>query len=191
LGGLAGAFSWAWHGEAPPSPPSPALVVVISCRWKNHLDSRISRQPWTAEEDRLVESLRAKYGNQWKRIALEIPGRFVCSPCPRGHLACFWGGRVQPCAGTRMTGGGGGPSHLPLPILPLPLACVCGMECGHRWGLGVPVCLCVCRAQEGKAGPAPFWGFAQKCWCLSPPPAARAPSLRTHPRLIASNHVVV
>ena len=46
-------------------------------RWKNHLDPNISKTPWTEEEDALVESLRQKYGNQWKKIALEVPGRYV------------------------------------------------------------------------------------------------------------------
>ncbi len=82
----------------PPPTPPPAPF-----RWKNHLDPRISRQPWTAEEDKLVEALRAKHGNQWKRIAMEIPGRWVgwrwgegdgsfCAQAiqPAARLSCAW-----------------------------------------------------------------------------------------------------
>ena len=51
------------------------LPTLPNTRWKNHLDPNISKKPWTPEEDSLVEALRHKYGNQWKKIAFEVPGR--------------------------------------------------------------------------------------------------------------------
>lgn len=44
-------------------------------RWKNYLKPGIKKGSLTEEEQNLVISLQAKYGNKWKKIAAEVPGR--------------------------------------------------------------------------------------------------------------------
>ncbi|KAK4487295.1 hypothetical protein RD792_006097 [Penstemon davidsonii] len=44
-------------------------------RWKNYLKPGIKKGSLTPEEQNLVISLQAKYGNKWKKIAAEVPGR--------------------------------------------------------------------------------------------------------------------
>ncbi|CAH9137287.1 unnamed protein product [Cuscuta epithymum] len=44
-------------------------------RWKNYLKPGLKKGSLTPEEQGLVISLQAKYGNKWKKIAAEIPGR--------------------------------------------------------------------------------------------------------------------
>lgn len=44
-------------------------------RWKNYLKPGIKKGSLTEEEQSLVISLQAKYGNKWKKIAAEVPGR--------------------------------------------------------------------------------------------------------------------
>lgn len=44
-------------------------------RWKNYLKPGIKKGSLTPEEQSLVISLQAKYGNKWKKIANEVPGR--------------------------------------------------------------------------------------------------------------------
>ncbi|KAL5581981.1 hypothetical protein UlMin_014423 [Ulmus minor] len=44
-------------------------------RWKNYLKPGLKKGSLTPEEQTLVISLQAKYGNKWKKIAAEVPGR--------------------------------------------------------------------------------------------------------------------
>lgn len=44
-------------------------------RWKNYLKPGIKKGSLTPDEQTLVISLQAKYGNKWKKIAAEVPGR--------------------------------------------------------------------------------------------------------------------
>ncbi|CAI0472718.1 unnamed protein product [Linum tenue] len=44
-------------------------------RWKNYLKPGIKKGSLTEQEQRLVIKLQAKYGNKWKKIAAEVPGR--------------------------------------------------------------------------------------------------------------------
>ncbi|GMN57053.1 hypothetical protein TIFTF001_026172 [Ficus carica] len=44
-------------------------------RWKNYLKPGLKKGSLTPEEQSLVISLQAKYGNKWKKIAAEVPGR--------------------------------------------------------------------------------------------------------------------
>lgn len=44
-------------------------------RWKNYLKPGLKKGSLTPEEQSLVISLQAKYGNKWKKIASEVPGR--------------------------------------------------------------------------------------------------------------------
>ncbi|CAN0926603.1 Transcription factor AS1 [Linum grandiflorum] len=44
-------------------------------RWKNYLKPGIKKGSLTEEEQHLVIKLQEKYGNKWKKIAAEVPGR--------------------------------------------------------------------------------------------------------------------
>ncbi|PON37907.1 Octamer-binding transcription factor [Parasponia andersonii] len=44
-------------------------------RWKNYLKPGLKKGSLTPEEQSLVISLQTKYGNKWKKIAAEVPGR--------------------------------------------------------------------------------------------------------------------
>nr|AGR40500.1 MYB-related transcription factor [Artemisia annua] len=44
-------------------------------RWKNYLKPGIKKGSLIPQEQSLVISLQAKYGNKWKKIASEVPGR--------------------------------------------------------------------------------------------------------------------
>ncbi|KAF8407855.1 hypothetical protein HHK36_006992 [Tetracentron sinense] len=44
-------------------------------RWKNYLKPGIKKGSLTLDEQHLVISLQSKYGNKWKKIASEVPGR--------------------------------------------------------------------------------------------------------------------
>ncbi|KAK3212111.1 hypothetical protein Dsin_016817 [Dipteronia sinensis] len=44
-------------------------------RWKNYLKPGIKKGSLTPEEQSLVISLQSKYGNKWKKIATQVPGR--------------------------------------------------------------------------------------------------------------------
>ncbi|ERN17286.1 protein rough sheath 2 homolog [Amborella trichopoda] len=44
-------------------------------RWKNYLKPGIKKGSLSQEEQALVVALQAKYGNKWKKIAAEVPGR--------------------------------------------------------------------------------------------------------------------
>jgi hypothetical protein len=44
-------------------------------RWCHHLDPRIKRGEFSAEEDDLIMSMQAKHGNRWSLIAQLLPGR--------------------------------------------------------------------------------------------------------------------
>jgi hypothetical protein len=44
-------------------------------RWHNHLNPDISKDPWTAEEDRVIIEQHRGKGNKWAEIAKILPGR--------------------------------------------------------------------------------------------------------------------
>lgn len=53
-------------------------------RWYNYLSPDVRKDPWSPEEDKLLEALYAEYGTSWKKISLHLdrrsPGdiRFRC-----------------------------------------------------------------------------------------------------------------
>ena len=44
-------------------------------RWKNYLAPNVSRDPWTAEEDRLLQDKFQELGSRWSVIAKFFPNR--------------------------------------------------------------------------------------------------------------------
>ena len=44
-------------------------------RWKNHLDTNVSKLPWTPDEDKILLEVQAAVGNRWCEIAKRLPGR--------------------------------------------------------------------------------------------------------------------
>lgn len=44
-------------------------------RFKNHLDTNVSHEPWTQSEDDRLVTLHKQYGNAWTKLAAFFPGR--------------------------------------------------------------------------------------------------------------------
>ena len=69
--GSAARDDWAAIADAIPG------RVAKQCRerWVNHLDPRLRKGAWSADEDALLGCARGAWGNAWKRIAALLPGR--------------------------------------------------------------------------------------------------------------------
>ncbi len=44
-------------------------------RWFNHLHPEINKEPWTAEEEKILREAHSEVGNKWANIAKFLPGR--------------------------------------------------------------------------------------------------------------------
>jgi hypothetical protein len=44
-------------------------------RWRNHLDPQVNREPWTSDEDRILQEMHATLGGAWVKLAMYLPGR--------------------------------------------------------------------------------------------------------------------
>lgn len=44
-------------------------------RWYNYLNPNITNQPWSEEEDKLLEKMHNKYGSRWTKIARYFKNR--------------------------------------------------------------------------------------------------------------------
>ena len=44
-------------------------------RWYNHLTPTVNSQSWTQDEENKLFQMHKLYGNKWKDIAKQIPGR--------------------------------------------------------------------------------------------------------------------
>ncbi|KAG5180922.1 Homeodomain-like protein, partial [Tribonema minus] len=44
-------------------------------RWHNHLNPDVKKEPWRADEDRVIIEKQSEYGNKWAEMSQFLPGR--------------------------------------------------------------------------------------------------------------------
>jgi hypothetical protein len=42
-------------------------------RWHNQLNPDICKEPWSEEEDRVIQEMQNKYGNRWAQVGVCVP----------------------------------------------------------------------------------------------------------------------
>lgn len=76
-------------------------------RWRNSLDPAISKEPWTPEEEELLQDAHRRLGNRWVDIAKLLPGR--TDNCVKNH---FYGAARKSLRATKQDS----PSSEPPPV---------------------------------------------------------------------------
>ena len=57
-------------------------------RWKHYLSQQIKQEPWSAEEDAILDSKFKEFGSKWSIIAQSLPGRTDVNIKNRWALLC-------------------------------------------------------------------------------------------------------
>lgn len=81
-------------------------------RYFNHLDPTINKNPWSGDEDAVLEREQARLGNRWCEIAKSLPGRSENSVKNRWNSAMRRKIHSLKSAVSKVASSGGGPTAL-------------------------------------------------------------------------------